>query len=223
LTGGLLLVGGAMMVALGFALGANSTGTQMYVPAAVPLAPSAVVGAPVPAVARMDMEMYGKGKNAGRRGGNMMGKQKMQQPPTPPVDPDNEEFVMFVRPKRMPSMWIPYTIVTGGTQANQLVQSSKGNFAKGMFSDQLVRSMGEVVYRDQKTIEANIKKIPMLSGYSEFEYGFKIRNKEVPEDWIKAEGVIVIPPEDELPATPVSKVTDGVKGIADKLGFGGNK
>ena len=92
-----------------------------------------------------------------------------------------------------------------------------------MFNDQLVRSMGEVVYRDRKNIEANIKKIPQLSGFTEFEYGFKVRDKARPEDWVKTDGVTLIPPEDELPVTPIGKVADAVKGIADKFGFGGQK
>lgn len=209
-----LIAAGTIMVALSYVM--SGSPTELYSTTVVPTA--SVFGAPTNA--RPSMEVFGKGRNAGRRSGQMMGKQKMAKPPTPPVDPDNEEFVMFVRPKQFPTMWVPYTVVTGGSQANQLVKSANGNFATGMFADQLVRSMGEVVYRDQAKIEREVKKIPMLKNYDEFQYGFKVRDKTQPDAWYESKGVIEIPPEDQLPSTPLNKVADGVKGVADKLGFG---
>lgn len=41
----------------------------------------------------------------------------------------------------------------------------------------------QAVYKDRKKIEAEIKKQPALGAFSDFEYGFKIRDKEVPSSW----------------------------------------
>jgi len=69
--------------------------------------------------------------------------QQPQRPPTPPVDPDNEEFVVFVRAKKLPR-WIPFTIVKGGAQANVLVKAMKGNFGKEFYSKTLINQIGQV-------------------------------------------------------------------------------
>ena len=65
------------------------------------------------------------------------------KPPTPPVDPDNEEFVVFVRATQLPR-WIPFTIVKGGAQANILVKAMQGNFAKEFYSKILLNQIGKV-------------------------------------------------------------------------------
>ena len=49
--------------------------------------------------------------------------------PTPPVDPDNVEFVIFVRSKKLPQ-WVPLSIVKGGTTANMLVKSLDNELGK---------------------------------------------------------------------------------------------
>ena len=90
--------------------------TSLFSATVLPHAPPAAAIVGMFITTRPPMELYGKGKGSGkRRSDQMMGKQKAQTPPIPPVDPDNEEFVMFVRPKRMPQ-WVPYTIVMGGSQ-----------------------------------------------------------------------------------------------------------
>jgi hypothetical protein len=67
----------------------------------------------------------------------------MTRPPTPPVDPDNAEFVVFVRATKLPR-WIPFTIVKGGTQANMLVKAMDGNFGKEFFSTTLINNIATV-------------------------------------------------------------------------------
>jgi hypothetical protein len=78
-----------------------------------------------------------------RQGG---ARQQIQRPPTPPVDPDNEEFVVFVRAKKLPR-WIPFTIVKGGTQANLLVKAMNGNFGKEFYSNTLINNIAQVWIR----------------------------------------------------------------------------
>lgn len=81
-----------------------------------------------------------KGKSRMRQGGP---KQQMNRPPTPPVDPDNAEFVVFVRATKLPR-WIPFTIVKGGNQANLLVKAMDGNFGKEFYKTTLVNNIASV-------------------------------------------------------------------------------
>eukprot|EP00669_Euglena_mutabilis_P004832 TRINITY_DN16194_c0_g1_i2.p3 TRINITY_DN16194_c0_g1~~TRINITY_DN16194_c0_g1_i2.p3 ORF type:complete len:164 (+),score=82.59 TRINITY_DN16194_c0_g1_i2:130-621(+) len=144
------------------------------------------------------------------------------KPPTPPLDPDNEEFVLFIRAKDVGTKWLPLTVVTGGSSANNLVKATQGSLATDVFKNQLIRSIGEVVYRDQAKVEKMIRssKVPGLGAVKEFEYGFKVRDKKDPEAWMDDTDVTLIPPKDSLPTTPLNTIAEGVRGLADKLGFG---
>ena len=101
---------------------------------------------PVPAVRpqrdvqRAQVIAEAKGKSRMRQGGP---KQQMQRPPTPPVDPDNAEFVVFVRATKLPR-WIPFTIVKGGPQANLLVKAMDGNFGKKFYQTTLINNIASV-------------------------------------------------------------------------------
>ena len=41
------------------------------------------------------------------------------------VDPDNEQFVIYVRSKKGFKAWYPLNVVTGGSTANTLVKKSR--------------------------------------------------------------------------------------------------
>ena len=76
-------------------------------------------------------------------------------------------------------------------------------------STQMVLWGAQVVYQDKRKIEGMVKRgLPMLKNFSEFEYGFKIRDKTRPNDWYFAENITVIPPEEELRGTVVDQVKD---------------
>lgn len=94
----------------------------------------------VRALSRTSVISYGKGKNRMRQGG---AQPQQMRPPTPPVDPDNEEFVIFVRAAKLPR-WIPFTIVKGGAQANLLVKAMNGNFGKEFYSKTLINNIAQV-------------------------------------------------------------------------------
>ena len=53
----------------------------------------------------------------------------MQLPPTPPVDPDNEEFVLFIRATKFPQ-WYPLSVVKGGAQANVLLRAMQNDLGQ---------------------------------------------------------------------------------------------
>lgn len=98
-----------------------------------------------PSVAHRDVAVAGKrkGKSRMRQGG--FRQQQRPKIPTPPVDPDNEEFVVFVRAVQMPR-WIPFTVVKGGTQANVLVKAMKGNFGTKFYNKTLVNNIAQVCF-----------------------------------------------------------------------------
>jgi hypothetical protein len=119
-----------------------------------------------------------------------------------------------VRAKKFPQ-WFPLSIVKGGTAANMMVKAMGNDLGKKMYGDALVRNLGAVIYRDRAQIEAEVKKMPGLSKFSEFEFGFKVRDKAVPKAWyIADETVQKIPPEADLPKAPV----DAAKEALDNMG-----
>lgn len=139
--------------------------------------------------------------------------QQMQTPPTPPVDPDNAEFVVFVRSKKLPK-WVPLSIIKGGTAANLLVKSIENELGNKLYGNTLVKNIGQALYKDREAVERSIRsQFPPLQAVKEFEYGFKIRDKAVPGDWYKPVDVRLIPPEEELGTS--SGVVENVKDFFD--------
>ena len=60
--------------------------------------------------------------------------------------------------------------------------------------------------------------MPGYKNYTEFDFGFKIRDKERPQDWWTVDGVMMLPPEDSIP----KGVVEGAKSAFGTL-FGGEK
>ena len=153
-----------------------------------------------------------------------LGKKRLNQqnggasaPPVPPIDPDNAEFVLFIRAKKFPQ-WYPLSIVKGGTAANMMVKAMESDLGKKMYAGTLVRNIGGVIYKDRRRIEAQVKTLPALKAFKEFEYGFKIRDKENPKNWYIADSTVqLIPPEDQLPASPVDGLKDAVAGVGESV------
>ena len=67
----------------------------------------------------------------------------MQLPPTPPVDPANEEFVLFIRATKFPQ-WYPLSVVKGGAQANVLLRAMQNDLGKLLYGKTLIRNIGSV-------------------------------------------------------------------------------
>lgn len=115
--------------------------------------------------------------------------------------------------------WIPFTVVKGGTQANVLVKAMEGNFGKQFYSKTLINNIAQAVYKDKEKINNSIRNsMPGYSNFEDFEYGFKIRNKEKPESWWEAEEIVVLPEESEVPDNPIESLKQSVGSI-----FGGKK
>lgn len=153
----------------------------------------------------------GKGKKRMRMRPNQQ--RLTQMPPTPPVDPNDEEFVLFVRSKQVPK-WYPYSIMKGGWAANALVKSQENDWGKKLYSGTLVKNVSEALYKDyDKVVESVRKNYPMLKEAKELEFGFKIRDKTKPDDWWKPVEVQELLEQDEVGKNVVENVVDGVKGL----------
>eukprot|EP00469_Lotharella_globosa_P013685 CAMPEP_0167773594 /NCGR_PEP_ID=MMETSP0111_2-20121227/1515_1 /TAXON_ID=91324 /ORGANISM="Lotharella globosa, Strain CCCM811" /LENGTH=193 /DNA_ID=CAMNT_0007663265 /DNA_START=198 /DNA_END=779 /DNA_ORIENTATION=+ len=166
-----------------------------------------------------------KGKQTMRRGG-APGRVVRNIPPTPPVDAQNEEFVIFVRSK-MQRQWLPLSMVKGGWQANAIIANQRNEFGKALFGktldETLTRNIASAIYQDKNKLENKIRQqIPQLKHTKVFQFGFKIRDRDVPEDWWKAEGITVIPPAEDIPKTPIENIGDWFQGSFGKVGQGFN-
>lgn len=161
-----------------------------------------------------------KGKQLMRRGGGR-NQPAMPQIPTPPVDPENVEFVIFVRSKKLPQ-WMPLSVMKGGGPANMLVKALENDLGKKLYGKTLVENVGRAIYKDKQEMEKAIRaQFPMFKAAKEFEYGFKIRDKERPKEWyLVTPDLQVIPPEDELGSSPLEGASNFFKDIGKNLGMG---
>lgn len=152
-----------------------------------------------------------KGKQRMRTGGNTRQAQMAQQqmvPPTPPVDPENEEFVVFVRSKKLPQ-WVPLSVVKGGTAANMLVKGLGSDLMRERTEKTLVQNIGKAVYKDKEQIIAALRKsYPPFKETKEFEFAFKIRDRTNPKEWYLPKNLYELPPEMELEKTPAENIAD---------------
>eukprot|EP00466_Bigelowiella_natans_P002522 jgi/Bigna1/91819/estExt_fgenesh1_pg.C_1220003 len=107
---------------------------------------------------RRDVSMAAKGKQTMRRG-QEPGRVMRNIPPTPPVDPQNEEFVIFVR-SRMQRTWLPMSMVKGGWQANAIISQQRNEFGKNLFGktldDTLTRNIATAIYQDSNKLSKNL-------------------------------------------------------------------
>lgn len=131
------------------------------------------------------------------------------------------EFVIFVRSKKL-LQWMPLSIMKGGAAANMLVKSQEIELGKKLYGNTLIENVGKAIYKDKAGVERTIRsQFPMFKAAKEFEYGFKIRDKENPKTWYLATDIEVIPPEEELGATPLENVNNFFQNIGKNLGLGG--
>lgn len=117
---------------------------------------------------------------------------------TPELDPENEEIVVFFRTKQVPQ-WTPFTIMKGGTTLNLLVKALKGSpLGKERIKNTIRGNVAKALYRDEDNMLDEIRNAGSgnYKYAKEFEWAFKVRDKDVPEDWHKADSVILVPPKD---------------------------
>jgi len=164
-------------------------------------------GASVSVSVRRDVQVHakGKGKKMNRQGSGM------QRPEigVPPIDAENEEFVLFARSKKSAlKNWYPFTIMVGGSQANFLVKAQENELGKTLTGDTLAKSLGATLYKERTKVEDMVKeRVPYLKVAKELEFGFKVRNKDKPASWMFTDGVSAIPAEEDCKGL-IDKVND---------------
>merc|ERR1711959_615694 len=149
-----------------------------------------------------DVRVYakGKGKKMNRQG------KGMQQPQvsTPPIDPENEEFVLFAgSKKRALKNCYPFTIMVGGSQANVLVRARENEITKKLTENEitgntLAKTLGATLYKEEDKVKDMVKeRVPYLKNAKEMEYAFKVRNRAKPASWMFTDGIETIPSEED--------------------------
>mmetsp|Transcript_33451 Transcript_33451/g.79523 ORF Transcript_33451/g.79523 Transcript_33451/m.79523 type:complete len:216 (-) Transcript_33451:97-744(-) len=166
------------------------------------------------------LQVTAKGKGGGRRAGNSQrpGGQPSVEKFMPPVDPDNEQFVIYVRSKKGFKAWFPLNVVTGGSTANTLVKGLDSNLSRDMAKKSLTNNIGQAIYKDADQLQEMCRRMPMLKAAKELEYGFMILDKKNPSSMFNppAESVFVIPPEDET-RMPAQKMAEGWQSAANTV------
>ncbi|KAH7620876.1 putative Protein HHL1, chloroplastic [Nannochloris sp. 'desiccata'] len=193
-----------------------STKSSSAFVAARPVAAGRASVAPVTSRPRLLVEAA-KGKQRMRNSGSKLANSGMPDIPTPPVDPDNVEFVIFVRSAKL-LQWMPLSVMKGGAAANLLVKSLENDLGKKLYGNTLIDNIGQAIYKDKDDIERTIKaQFPMFKATKEFEFGFKIRDKENPKQWYMPIDVQLIPPQSELGTSPLDKATDFFSNMGENL------
>eukprot|EP01025_Chloroclados_australasicus_P038469 TRINITY_DN3964_c0_g1_i1.p2 TRINITY_DN3964_c0_g1~~TRINITY_DN3964_c0_g1_i1.p2 ORF type:complete len:227 (-),score=19.06 TRINITY_DN3964_c0_g1_i1:143-754(-) len=149
---------------------------------------------------------------AGKGKGSKYRAPTQQAPPTPEIDKENEEFVIFIKPAKL-AQWMPYSLIKGTPAANQLVRSMQSKWGKVLFSNTVIRNIGNEVYKSEEEIVNAVKsKYKEFAKFTEFQFGFKIRDKTNPKEWYLAQGLTIIPPKEELGKAPLQALVERFTG-----------
>mmetsp|Transcript_4758 Transcript_4758/g.15869 ORF Transcript_4758/g.15869 Transcript_4758/m.15869 type:complete len:212 (-) Transcript_4758:56-691(-) len=169
---------------------------------------------------RRSMVVYAKGKGQGNRAGRGMPGQGGVEQFLPPIDPDNEQFVIYVRSKKGLKVWYPLNVVTGGSAANTLVKGLDNDMSKSMALKSLSQNIGQAIYKDFEAINKVARTMPMLKQAKEIEYGFGVLDKENPRSMFtpSKEKVWMIPSEEECLDTPANKLQEAGDNLKKMFG-----
>lgn len=72
------------------------------------------------------------------------------------MDPDNAEFVLFIRAKKFPQ-WYPLSVVKGGSAANTLIRAMEYDFGKLLYGKTLIRNIGQVRGSEHQSSENRLR------------------------------------------------------------------
>lgn len=142
--------------------------------------------------------------------------QQRPQIPTPPVDPENVEFVIFVCNPKLPQ-WIPVSIVKGSRPTNLLVGVMDTEWGKKLFGKTLVRSIAQPIWKDRRKVEPKLKQqAPQLKFATKLLWAFKLRDRTKPNAWHEAVDLTILPEEGTLEPSIGEKVVDWFDGVRGK-------
>ncbi|CAL50296.1 unnamed product [Ostreococcus tauri] len=156
--------------------------------------------------ARRAVRAHAKGKGKSNREGSGAKMMSQVEQFMPPIDPDNEQFVIYVRSKRGLKAWYPLNVVTGGSAANTLVKGLDNDMSREMAQKSLQQNIGKAIYKDFEAIEKVARTMPMLKQAKEIEYGFAVLDKKNPRSMFSpASGSVMMIPSEEDCETPADK------------------
>jgi hypothetical protein len=148
----------------------------------------------------------------------------MPQMNMPEVDPENTQFVIYVRSKFGLKKWMPLNVLTGGSQANLLAKGLDSDLTKEASMSTLKREFAKTIYKDKAQVEemCRTKMGPTLKFAKELEYGMAILNKEKPKESIMGIGTTIwaLPAEAEIEKTAAEQVQEGAAGVLDSISSG---
>lgn len=58
--------------------------------------------------------------------------------------------------------------------------------------------------------------MPGYKAYTEYDFGFKVRDKETPESWMDTEGIVLLPTEEDVPKGPLEGFKSSVSSMLNK-------
>ncbi len=142
--------------------------------------------------------------------------------PLPEVDPENAQFVIFVRSKLGIKRWFPLNVVTGGTQANLLIKGMESELTKETSSATLLREVARTIYKDRVQIEELVRdKFPPMKFAKEIEYGMCVLDRAKPRESVMGMlGVMPLPAEADMQPTAVEAAAAGAAGVLDSISSG---
>ncbi|KIZ07565.1 hypothetical protein MNEG_0380 [Monoraphidium neglectum] len=139
----------------------------------------------------------------------------------PPVDPENEEFVIFIRATSGSyQQWMNMSVVKGGSSANLLVKGMATEWGRKLYARTLLSNIAGSIYKERDAILKGLRdsvrqqirmggpKVmePLLNvPAADFEFAMKIRDKANPKDWSKPDNLTILPPESEITAQPLDR------------------
>lgn len=164
------------------------------------------------------------GKGKGRFRSQVSSPQQLQSQmvqSVPPVDPENEEFVIFIRATSGSyQQWMNMSVVKGGSSANLLVKGMATDWGRRLYSRTLLANVAQSIYKERDAIIKGLRDSvrqqmrmgapklmePLLNvPSSDFEFAMKIRDKSNPKDWSKAENLTLLPSEAEANVQPLDR------------------
>lgn len=75
----------------------------------------------------------------------------------------------------------------------------------------------QAVYKDKAKIVMSIREnMPGYKAFTEYDFGFKVRNKESPETWMDTDSIVLLPAEEDVPKGPLEGFKSSVTSIFKK-------
>jgi hypothetical protein len=77
----------------------------------------------------------------------------------------------------------------------------------------------QALYRDKAELESGVRQnLPGFKDVGKLEYGFKIRDRAVPEKWYLAENIVKLPAEEDVPRNPMQGLQQSLGGLMNNIG-----